>query len=264
MNPSVIIEKWDGLLYTIYNYLQYLKSLFSKLPYLNKNKDLENKHKGERCFIIMNGPSINALDLHKLKSEVVFCSNYFYRAEIAKVVDPNYYFWADSKIFFRPEGKEVVGEIRNTCPNAHLLLNSKAYSSLGYNDNVYYVHCKHIPNVYSIKTSLSGITSNYSTVAFHAISAALYMGFDRIYVLGLDFAPGAFKHFVNLGAECEDPLQKMSKEDVCGNYWNYTKAHYESYYLQAYAKKHNQKIINLNSGSYIRAFEFGDYNTLFK
>ncbi len=39
---------------------------------LKANQDLANRHKGERCFILGNGPSAKKLDLSKLKGETVF------------------------------------------------------------------------------------------------------------------------------------------------------------------------------------------------
>lgn len=265
MNPSAIVEKWDGCLYTLYNLCQSIIYPFKKPHFLKKNLELKDKFKGQRCFVVMNGPSIKGLDLSKLESEVVFCSNYFYRSDLAEIVNPNFYCWADGKMFGSPERGQIVNEIIEKCKNARLLFNYKSYSFIGNKEYINYIYCKHIPNVFSVRNSLHGISSNFSTVAFHAINAALYMGFDNIYILGLDFPPGAFTHFADLGkgSYCDNPVEKLNKVEVCGNYWQYTKAHYESFYLQNFAKKSNQHIINLNPDSFVRAFEFGDYNSLF-
>ena len=264
MNPAIIIEKWDGLLYSLYNALCDIRTFVCRPAFLAKNNSLKNKHVGERCFIVMNGPSINGLDLSRLKEETVFCSNFFYRSSLAPVVEPNYYCWADSKFFVDDTCLEVIPEICDRCPKASLILHHKAYRVLGERENTFYVYCRHMANVFRVSTNLAGNATNFSTVAFHAVRDALYMGFSEIYMLGLDFAPGAFKHFANLGIESDDPLQKTGKLDVAGNYWNYTKAQYESFYLREYADRHQQRIINLNPDSYIRAFEFGDYNSLFE
>ena len=260
---SSIIEKWDAILYGAYNFFYDIKILFTKGKY-KRNKELKDKFRGNRCFVLMNGPSLNEHDLSFLKNEIVFASNYFYRADLSSLVEPNYYCWADSKIFFTPEAKLTIEEIRESCPGVKFLLHHAARQALGEADDIYYEYCKHMPNLYKVKNDFAGLTSNLGTVAFHAINAALYMGFDKIYVLGLDFAPGAFQHFVDLGAECEDPSKKESKVDVCGNYWAYTKCQYESYALNEFAQKHGQRIINLNPKSYVRAFDFGNYEQLFQ
>ena len=111
---------------------------------------------------------------------------------------------------------------------------------------------------------MAGLSSGFSTVAFYALNAALYMGFSKIYVLGLDFAPGAFKHFDESMDKCDNPQGASKKVDVCGNYWSYTKAHYEAFALNKEAKKRKQTIINLNPDSFIRAFEFDEYERIIR
>ena len=50
--------------------------------FLNDNERriaaLKDIHKGERCFIIGNGPSLNKLDLSKIKDEYTFGVNAIY------------------------------------------------------------------------------------------------------------------------------------------------------------------------------------------
>lgn len=260
---SSITEKWDAVLYSAYNLFYDVKTIFVKGRFA-RNKLLKNKHQGKRCFVLMNGPSLNDHDLSFLKNEIVFASNYFYRAEISRQVEPNYYCWADSKVFYTSEGKTTINEIRNSCPGVTFVLHHAAEGALGKADDVYYEYCKHIPNIFKVRNNLNGLVSNFGTVALHAINIALYMGFNEVYVLGLDFAPGAFRHFTDLDADCEDPTKKSTKVDVCGNYWQYTKCQYESYALADFARKREQRIINLNPKSCIRAFEFGNYERLFQ
>ena len=47
------------------------------INFLNKYKNI---HKGERCFIIGNGPSLNKTDVSKLKNEYCFGMNRIYLA----------------------------------------------------------------------------------------------------------------------------------------------------------------------------------------
>ena len=52
------------------------KYYLSNLP--NEIKVFKNKHDGQRCFIIGNGPSLTAEDLNLLKNEVTFAANRIY------------------------------------------------------------------------------------------------------------------------------------------------------------------------------------------
>ena len=268
MSMSSLIETWDGLLFSAYNLFIDIVCICKKGKYaklFSKNKTLKDSHKGERCFVLMNGPSLNTHDLSLLEKEIVFCSNYFYRSgETVKKTKPNYYCWADSKIFKNKEKTlQVVEEIRQACPGAKLIFNYHGIDVIGSQDDVYYSYCKHIPNKFKIRSNLAFNSSNFMTVAFHAINEAIYLGFSEIYVMGLDFEPGGFAHFADLKSNPWKPSEKKSKDEVAGLHWGYAKAHYESYELADYANKKGVRIINLNPRSNIRAFEFGTYEKLF-
>ena len=269
MNLTRLVEIWDGILFFLINVVGkclYCIEYIKNRKVLSQNKALRNKHLGQRCFIVLNGPSINYYDLSPLRNEIVFASNYFFRAPLCNVVAPNYYCWLDAKLFLSDAGQETIYELTNKCPDAHFLFNYKSVNSIEKKDNISFVYSKHIPNKFGIKNDLSGLSSNFSTVAFFAIASAIYMGFKEIYVLGLDFEPGGFKHFTNLGkgTECLRPGEKVLKTEVCGLHWGYVKAQYESYYIADLAKNNKCRIINLNPNSCIRAFEFGNYQDIFK
>jgi Uncharacterized Rossmann fold enzyme len=263
-----IMERWDGVLYSLNNFaisINYYLHYNSINKILYKNKELKGCHTGERCFIVMNGPSINNHDLSKIKDEFVFASNYFFRAQQCKMVNPNYYCWLDARELNTDDAEVLISEIKEACPNAKLLLNAKAASKLGENEDIYYVYSKHIANVYGIRYNLAGISSNFLTVAFLAAISALYMGFKEIYFLGLDFEPNGFTHFTKLGenSECVKPGEEFGKIEVAGHYWGYTLAQYQSYTLEKLSRKLKCNIYNLNPNSYIRAFEFTEYEKLF-
>ena len=266
MNIPGIIEKWDGVLYLAMNLvssIMYFTKYRKHHRLLSRNRKFKNKHERQRCFVVLNGPSINNYELTHLKHEIVFATNYFFRAPICKEVEPDYYCWLDAKSFLKDSANELLGELRTVCPQAECFLNAKAYKKLGNQKRVNYVYAKHIPNIYGIKSNLSGVMSNFSTVAFLAINTAIYMGFKEIYVLGLDFEPGGFTHFTDLKSTPLKPINKSKKREVADIHWSYAKAHYESYVLADYARKKGIRIINLNPKSNIRAFEFGSFEELF-
>ena len=267
MDLSTLIEKWDSLLFYTFNKVSDLLFVFKypKLKHLLlKNKDIKNLYKGKRCFIVLNGPSINSHDLRALKDEYVFATNYFFKSPLCSIVAPNFYCWLDAKAFFEEGWETLLRELKEACPNAKFLFNAKSAKIIESDANTYFVYAKHISNYYGSSNNLERVSTNYYTVAFFAMASAIYMGFSEIYVLGLDFEPGGFKHFTNLGegTECVRPDEKTLKKDVCGLHWGYVKAQYESYYIADFAKKNNCRIINLNPNSCIRAFEFGDYKDI--
>ena len=269
MRINDIIEVWDSVLFSVYNVFVSFHYLFNRKckKIIKHNKTLKDKHKGERCFIVMNGPSIKQHDLSLIKNEVVFVSNYFFRSSLVDIVKPNYYVWLDSNIADTPQVcEDVFNDITSKCPDADLLLNYKLHSHLlKESSRQHFFYVKHMPNLFNVKGNLSGISSNFTSVVFFAIMSAIYMGFKDIYILGLDFEPGGFVHFEDLGegTECEKPSSKVIKSEVCGLHWQYSRAQYESFWIASYAKKRNCNLYNLNENSHIRAFDFAQYQSLF-
>lgn len=265
MSIPSIIEIWDSLLFQMYNGILFFLSLFWNLcnhRIIHKNKSLKKHYEGKRCFVIVNGPSLNNYDLAFVKDEVVFCVNYFYRSSLVNVVKPNFYCMADSSIFKEKNGTTIIDEIREKCQGVKFILNYKGRKVIGDTEDIYYVHNRHIPNCFSQKNNMAGTFSNYSTVAYLAIASAVYMGFRDIYLLGLDFEPGGFRHFETLGQTRKGQYISATKEAIGGKYWGYLKAQFESFYVRKLADRNNSHIINLNPNSWIRAFEFGDYNDI--
>lgn len=269
MNLINLMEKWDGLFFSLINIaakLLYIKNYPKWGKILNENVSLKNKHNGDRCFIVLNGPSINEHDLSALKDEIVFATNYFYRAPLCTIVEPNYYCWLDSKVFSDGRIVEIFSEMKNACPKAQFIFNIKGLNSIGQRPDVKFVYPKTLPSVFGVQYDLTKTPSNLATVAYLAIISAIYMGFNKIYVLGLDFEPTGFSHFQHLGdnTECVKPGEKSSKLEVAGEYCGYTYAQYQSFYLQELAKRKNCQIINLNEKSFIRAFPFAKYEDIIK
>lgn len=258
-----IVELWDGVLYSVYNFfvlIFYTMKYFSLIHIIKRNKKLKNIHKGERCFIVLNGPSINRYDLKLLRNETVFCSNFMYKTSKVYDINPDYYCWLDSGIYKdREETKKVFNEIKSTCQNAKLILNIKGYKTLGVSDHIFYTYNKHLPNIFGVKGNMHGIFSGFQNVSLYIIMLAIYMGFENIYIAGLDFEPSGFSHFSEECGKTEDRKVYFNKNDVCGTFFQYLKAQYETFVVRKYGDKKNVNIYNLNKSSYVRAFEFSDF-----
>jgi uncharacterized Rossmann fold enzyme len=82
------------LIYVIKYVLIYIK-------YSKKLKSFKDIHKGKRCFIIGNGPSLKMEDLDKLKNEYTFAANKIYLAFEETDWRPTYYCIQDLKLFLR-------------------------------------------------------------------------------------------------------------------------------------------------------------------
>lgn len=158
---------------------------------LSNNRILEykNKFQGRRCFIIGNGPSLKAEDLELLKDEICFASNKIYkiydqtswRAKFYCVQDFAVATEMDQEIkiamdqaeasFFRMDKHELLEQLVIERENA-MMVPLKWYL----NDNK--------------ETRFSDDARLYlydgTTVTYMAMQLAAYMGFEKIYFIGVD------------------------------------------------------------------------------
>ena len=66
---------------------------------LARNKELKDTYHGKRCFVIGNGPSLNTVDMRKLKNECVIVVNLFHRYKDFKEINSRYYILIDPDWF---------------------------------------------------------------------------------------------------------------------------------------------------------------------
>lgn len=269
-----LIEIWDNLAWMIYNLWAVLKYVFVDQfrfrRILKKNKELKDCHKGKRAFVVLNGPSINKLDISKITDEITICSNYFHYSELYDVVKPDYHCICDSDTF-NDDRIQAVHDLMKKNPDVKYIYNKKAFGKLSDEEkkHTYFVYGMHFPTYCKIRDNLAGLSSSFNNVGAFCIMCAMYMGCKEIYVLGLDFAPGTgFTHCYGV-TEAEKKVNntifyEQSREIICLSYWSYYLSHLGNFYLAKHAKKRGVKVYNVNKESYIRSFEFADYDELFK
>jgi len=224
-----------------------------------KNKYHKDIHKGKCCFILGTGPSlskINATHINKLKNEVLFCVNSFYKSTIGSQLTPNYYvlidplYWTDWSFTF----KEIVNKYSHQQPI--FIADFLAKKML---DDLNITKKENRILTYSRKKWVDRVDENLDTLLYdlmnvvsHAIISAIYMGFKEIYLLGCDYSA-----FCNHGrGHCYDDSQELS--DTNYNLSFYLKLYHlttEAHYLIAkLAKEKGVEIINLTEGSLLDAY----------
>ncbi len=172
---------------------QYKELLLNNIRY-------KNIHKGERCFILANGPSVNNLNFSLLKDEITFTVNQIVRNPQFEKLNANYHMWAD-RIFFEIKDNneediemlQVIKNVSKKSPNVEIFYEITAkpmidkyhldeYSNIAYFQSI-------TLNSDIMEKTLIDFTHclpNYPTVIDYAICLAVYMGFSRIYLLGCD------------------------------------------------------------------------------
>lgn len=169
---------------TLHLIIFYIVNSFSKINIpLTKNNykilGLKNKYKGERCFIIGNGPSLKPEDLEKLKGEFTFASNKIYKIFNKTTWRPTFYMVVDPIVL-----EENVEDINLVEAKTKFTL--RVYKHL-FNADIYFNN-----NLYKDKRgsfSANIMESLYSsgTVSYHLLQIAYYMGFSEVYLIGHDY-----------------------------------------------------------------------------
>ena len=150
---------------------------------------LRNIHRGERCFIVGNGPSLNKLELRKLDEEYSFSVNSIHYKVRENAFRPCYYVVEDRFVLI-----ENIEEIRRL--GARLKFFPKSYRSLiGDCENVVYFdlnldfYKRESPYYHLPRFSHDCAERIFAgqTVTYVNMQLAVYMGFSEIYLIGMDF-----------------------------------------------------------------------------
>ncbi len=258
-----IIKFYNTLCFIIF----YIVNYFAKfnIP-LTKNNNkilgLKNKYKGERCFIIGNGPSLKSEDLERLKGEITFASNKIYKIFDKTTWRPTFYMVVDPIVI-----EENVKDINLVKAKTKFTL--KVYKHL-FNADIYFNNNLHKNKRGNFSTNIMESLYSSGSVSYHLLQIAHYMGFSEVYLLGHDYNfKGAISKTKDLSfLDKEDNSQHYFSEDyIRADEKKPGQAPEEIYIGMEKAKfvceKSGKKIYNATRVSYLDVFETRDYDDLF-
>lgn len=144
----------------------------------------KGKHKGQRCFIIGNGPSLNALDLGLLKDEFTFGVNAIYTNYENMGFYPTYYVVEDVFV-----AEDRAGEINRYAGSTKFFGNYFKYC-LDDDENTLWLNVIFRYDDYEgfpfFSTNAARRVWTGGTVSYLCMQLAYYMGFDEVYLVGFD------------------------------------------------------------------------------
>lgn len=157
-------------------------------------------HAGQRCFVMGNGPSLNKMNLQRLKGEMVFACNGAFLLFDRISWRPQYYTCVDTRVI-RDRAKDIVQmldaypDIVGFFPSVIHLHDGSGMefdcrSIISPGSNRYYFH--EIQNSLQgpVELTFSLDVSRYVvqpyTVAITMLQIAAHMGFSEIYLIGCD------------------------------------------------------------------------------
>lgn len=145
--------------------------------YRNRLKVYKDRHKGESCFIIGNGPSLNDTDLSQLKGCKTFGLNKIHLIFDKQQVDISYHVSVNS-IVIEQSWREFASL---GCPS--FLSYLQASKCVVDNKNFNYLYYG-LP--FTFREDITWPLHEGHTVTYVAMQIAYYMGFKEVYLIGVD------------------------------------------------------------------------------
>lgn len=162
---------------------------------LARNEALRDRHLGQRCFVLCNGPSVKRQDITPLRKEIVFSVSMGYHHPAYLTVRPRYHCVPQLTYGHMTEAKAVTWfrEMDAGIHDAELFLATQEYSLVQRNGlfprrTVHYL-CfgrNYFPKRLGDGPNLAAILPRAQTVPVMALMIALFMGFKEIHLLGAD------------------------------------------------------------------------------
>jgi hypothetical protein len=253
-----------------YKYLE--EPYFFIRPNRRRIKDLKNKFKGERCFIIGNGPSLNQIDIKKLNNEYTFGVNgIFYKTQETGFV-PYFYVVEDTSVMvdncieinkFDTPYKFFPTMYKNYIDNKS--------DAIFFNMNRGFYE-ERSPNYCMPRFSMDCSEKIYcgQSVTIMNLQLAYYMGFKEIYLVGMDFSYKIPDTAIVKGKDIistEDDVNHFHP-DYFGKGKSWHDPHLDNVLMNYKMAKiifeyNERKIINATVGGKLEVFPRVDFNTLF-
>ena len=261
------------LIRSFYCPVYYLKQvvvscMYQKSDYSKYIKSHKEKHKGQRCFIIGNGPSLTPEDLDQLKRENCFGTNRIYCMFDRTEWRPTYFMSFDMNVLAR-ESKNI-----ENADLAHRFINIDAKRRFRDRSiQIYYIFFKgkFCVNKHTvIQTGVSRDVSRYfsltNTITCTCIEFALYMGFTTIYLLGVDHAYSLTRDLqgrIHQDTSIKTYFSGMKGgEDVAIQSTDHVAESYKV--CRRYAEEHGVQIYNATRGGKLEVFERVDFDELWE
>lgn len=248
---------------TVKKYIQ--KNMYARSEEPSKIERFKDVHKGKRCFIIGNGPSLIVEDLEAIQNEITIGSNRIYKIFDKTKWRPTYYMAED------PDGiAEMMPHIKGsgvgTC-----ILSTAAKKYVDYLDgNIvfgYWTSNRFVVNRYNdcsshISEDVSKYFSTGYTVTFSAIQLAIYMGIKEIYLLGVDFNYSVVADKKGRMMRLDGVRTYFDGKERNGSYLNYYSTLYAYEHAREYCDSHDIRIYNSTRGGKLEVFERIDFDAL--
>ncbi len=229
-----------------------------------------NQYQGKRCFLVGNGPSLTEADLENIHrhQEISFACNIIYRLYDKVTWRPTYHFISDV-IYTAELSEDIVGSVDTT-----LFVNGDAYREMKHRpQNLIHVNCLNQGKYKVSRNMLAYYIPAQATVMTFMLEMAMFMGFQEIYLIGVDCTNSFTKgHFTENYVPSELDEYNLRRARRTMNRPNMTLEELGEYRkersimayqkIRDYALEHGVKIYNASRGGELDVYERVDFDAL--
>lgn len=231
--------------------------------------ELRDKHRGQRCFILGNGPSLNRCDLTKLKNEFTFAANSIFLKTDEMGFVPTYYVVEDILVA-EDRAKRIDSYQGPTKFFGNYLRRflSDGPDTIWMNVRINYQQYENFPHFSenAVRQLWCG-----GTVTYLSMQLAYHMGFSDVYLIGFDhnyiIPPDAIVDGNRIESASGDPNHFDPSYFGKGYRWHNPRTdRMEIAYVRAkeHFERAGRRIINATAGGKLEVFPRVEFDALFE
>lgn len=243
---------------------------------LAQNKDLKARHTGSRCFILGAGSSIAQQDLNKLAGEyVISVSNTFVHPDYSSI-RPRYHvlpaiLLGHDKYYPKEKFVTWLKEMESRTLDAEMFFHIGDREMIESNGlfrgrTLHWVEYAPWDGSMNTPIDLSKVPTIWS-VSELAITTAIYLGFEEIYLIGIDHdwfnGPLVYFYDANKDHKMQPTEKLLQQHGVDAEFQMRRHADIFRKYKYLYGLKRNIFNANANPNHYLDVFPKVDYDSLF-
>lgn len=242
-------------------YLHYLQAQAEQDPRYQASmqgmKALRDKHKGKRCFIIGNGPSIKHTDLKLLRNEVTFGSNRIYLL-FEQIGFATTYFLSVNRLVMEQCAQDIM-----KVPSPKFI-GWHCRDLVSFTEDMMFLQSR--PEV-SFHTEITDGVWEGGTVTYVALQVAYYMGFEKVILVGVDHSFSAQgKPHAEVVSRGDDPDHFDPQYFGKGFHWQLPDLEMSelAYRLAKFHfERAGREVLDATIGGKLQVFPKTDYQSLF-
>lgn len=242
--------------------------------FLEETKIVKGRHLGKRCFILGGGSSVKQQDLKKLKGEFVISVSNTYVHRDYPMFKPKYHvlphIMKGHSVYYSEEKfVEWLKDMDERIFDAEIFLHLGDKEMIDRNGifnkrKIHWIEYCEWNGDFNKAIDPAAIPGVWS-VSELALTMAVYMGFEKIYLLGFDhdWFNGPLVYFYDKKTEHKMELDDKTLSFADAEFQMNRHAYIFKKYKYLYAMKRNIYNANADPNSYVDVFPKVDYNSLF-